>query len=159
MMLKEKIEQNDLFQSVLSGHPEAFTNEHLHTLGKFYLELYGESEGCWASLFHTNQNLAKFLKHYNMDLSCEHKWQHLAQIYGHLPNNNGELAEAIRFLFVSAFKGERIQTHFSPVVHARGRFRRFVMEIDTLQVSYALKQMAAQHFQNTNTVKIKKAAL
>lgn len=88
----------------LDHNPNAITDEHLHLLGKTYLQAYPEKRNaCFRFFaFHTNQSFAKEMSRTQLD-TPEARWHYLKNLYSHLPNTNGKLAETIKNLFSLAF--------------------------------------------------------
>lgn len=82
---------------------DKLSNKILHELGQNYLTEYGQPSCISFLNFHTNQPIARDLKHYCEASSVQQKWAFLADQYARLPNHNGKLAKEIRYLFERAF--------------------------------------------------------
>ena len=89
--------------------PEDLTNDIIHTLGQQYLDEHQKDDGgtvgnFFATFLHANHSLAKEFAQYNGMGNAYDKWRFLADSFLRLQKDHGELAAAIKNLFVSAFK-------------------------------------------------------
>lgn len=82
--------------------PDDLTNAHIQALANNYVQ---------SEQYKNKIQIYTELKNYNENSSTHDKWNKLVSIYLQLPNNNNDLAIAIRDLFNKAYQQEIKVTH------------------------------------------------
>lgn len=118
-------------------------NGVIQKIGEAYLAKHGEQPGNFFSrLCHNNHDLAKRLRNYHNSSVAYEDWCFLAEIYGELPNNNGEIAKQVLDLFSKSFNVD-INIHYS---NSSGKFP-IQLTYSTSFISRLLLEIAGAYYQ------------